>query len=239
VTITDPRGAETRITGEDGTLHGLQALPYGQAGKGKDEAGRRVREGGCDGGAILLASQTDDEQMATRLLLLDLLTKSIKRNGTRAGVLEADLVGTGDHEVRRDEAVLGTEHDPGIAEVFGVLAVEPKGVPVYASAAATGPRSGSRSQILLRPQGTTTSESPELLGWEQPELGSLFVNTAALTPSYVGSKSVPTRRPVNPCADAGTNAGAFGARSERIGCANPTRNRPISLRQVCLPFRPW
>ena len=93
-------------------LHRLQALPQGQARKGKDEAGRRVREGGFDGGAILLAPQTDNDRIAIQLLLPHLLAKSIKRDGAGGRVLEADLVGIGDAEVRCDEAVRGAEDDP-------------------------------------------------------------------------------------------------------------------------------
>jgi hypothetical protein len=39
-------------------------------------------------------------------------------------VLEADLIGFGDHEVWCDEAVPGAEYGPGIAEALGVLAIE-------------------------------------------------------------------------------------------------------------------
>jgi hypothetical protein len=96
-------------------LHRLQALPQGQAGKGKDETGRHVREGGFNGGAILLASQTID-RIATQVPLTDLLAKPIKRDRASGRVLEADLVRSEDHEVRIDEAVLGAEHDPSSAD---------------------------------------------------------------------------------------------------------------------------
>ena len=101
------------------------------------------------------ALQTDDDRIAIQRLLAHLLAKSIKSDGTGGRVLETDLVGFGNEEVRCDKAELGTEHDPGITEALRVLAIEPEGRARIRLAAATEPRSGSRSQILMRSHGTT------------------------------------------------------------------------------------
>src|SRR5215207_7379727 len=60
------------------------------------------------------------------MLRTDLVAQPFQRDGICGWILEADFVRTRDHELRRDEAVFGAEHDPGIAEAFSVLAIEPK-----------------------------------------------------------------------------------------------------------------
>jgi hypothetical protein len=68
--MTGPRDAETRITTGGSLVRGLQAFPERQSRNGKEEAGRRVHEGGFDHGAIVSFSQADDYRIATRRLLI-------------------------------------------------------------------------------------------------------------------------------------------------------------------------
>jgi hypothetical protein len=101
--------------------------------------------------------QPDDDRKAIQLLHGHLVAKSIKGDEAGDRVLETDLVGFGDAEVWCDEAVLSPSTTQTSPQRCAYWRLSRKGVPVSAAAAEVGSRRGSPSQILRRPDGTTTS----------------------------------------------------------------------------------
>lgn len=111
---------EIGVVGLQCMLGHLQHAANGQAGEGKHELDGRVSKSGGDRVPIGCPAETHNCRLLVQLLTVYSVSKRVRREWARTGVVERDVIEARDDEIGSNEPVLGTQDDLRIAEALGI-----------------------------------------------------------------------------------------------------------------------